>query len=161
MAAAGPADRQARSVDRGPAGCTRRRGEQFMSLTIHARDLKRYYGSNKAVDGIDLEIPSGRIVGVIGPNGAGKTTALKAILGLTRFEGTLEVLGLDPSKDRDELMQDVCFIADVAVLPRWAKVWQIIELTEKLHPRFSREQCMKYLARTKIRQSAQVRALSK
>ncbi|MGK7294339.1 MAG: ABC transporter ATP-binding protein [Candidatus Wenzhouxiangella sp. M2_3B_020] len=128
---------------------------------IRAHDLTRRYGSNVALDHVDLDVPAGRIVGLIGPNGAGKTTALKAILGLTKFEGSLEVLGLDPSRHRDELMEDVCFIADVAVLPRWARVWQIIELTEKLHPRFSRKQCMKYLARTKIKQHSKVRALSK
>ncbi|NEZ05088.1 ABC transporter ATP-binding protein [Wenzhouxiangella sp. XN201] len=132
-----------------------------MSLTIHARNLKRYYGSNHAVDGIDLEVPSGRIVGLIGPNGAGKTTALKAILGLTSFDGELEVLGRRPDKDRDELMKDVCFIADVAVLPRWARVWQVIELTERLHPRFSRERCLHYLKNTKVRQNAKVKSLSK
>ncbi|MFO7762388.1 MAG: ABC transporter ATP-binding protein [Wenzhouxiangellaceae bacterium] len=128
---------------------------------IHARGLSRRYGSTVALDNVDLTVPAGRIVGLIGPNGAGKTTALKAILGLGKFSGQLEVLGLDPSKQRDELMEDVCFIADVAVLPRWARVWQIIELTERLHPRFSREQCMKYLARTKIQQRSRVRALSK
>ena len=128
---------------------------------IRAQSLTRRYGSNVALDHVDLDVPAGRIVGLIGPNGAGKTTALKAILGLTRFEGRLEVLGLNPSKHRDDLMEDVCFIADVAVLPRWARVWQIIELTERLHPRFSREQCMKYLARTKIKQQARVRTLSK
>jgi ABC-2 type transport system ATP-binding protein len=128
---------------------------------IRAQGLTRRYGSNVALDHVDLDVPAGRIVGLIGPNGAGKTTALKAILGLTRFEGRLEVLGLDPSKHRDDLMEDVCFIADVAVLPRWARVWQIIELTERLHPRFSREQCMKYLARTKIKQQSRVRTLSK
>lgn len=132
-----------------------------MSLTIHARDLKRFYGSNRAVDGIDLEIPSGRIVGLIGPNGAGKTTALKAILGLTGFDGELEVLGRRPDKDRDELMEDVCFIADVAVLPRWARVWQVIEMTERLHPRFSRERCMHYLENTKVKLKSKVKALSK
>lgn len=132
-----------------------------MSLTIHARNLKRYYGSNRAVDGIDLEVPSGRIVGLIGPNGAGKTTALKAILGLTGFDGELEVLGQRPDKERDRLMQDVCFIADVAVLPRWARVWQVIELTERLHPRFSRERCMHYLKNTKVKQNSKVKALSK
>ncbi|MDX1626165.1 MAG: ABC transporter ATP-binding protein [Wenzhouxiangellaceae bacterium] len=132
-----------------------------MKPTIYAENLSRRYGSTVALDSIDLNVPSGRIVGLIGPNGAGKTTALKAILGLTRFDGKLEVLGLDPSKRRDDLMEDVCFIADVAVLPRWARVWQIIELTEKLHPRFSREQCMKYLAKTKIPQNKKVRALSK
>jgi ABC-2 type transport system ATP-binding protein len=128
---------------------------------IRAQGLTRRYGSTVALDHVDLDVPAGRIVGLIGPNGAGKTTALKAILGLTRFDGQLEVLGLNPSKHRDDLMQDVCFIADVAVLPRWARVWQIIELTEKLHPRFSRKQCMKYLARTKIKQQSKVRALSK
>jgi len=132
-----------------------------MSLTIHAQNLKRYYGSNRAVDGIDLEVPAGRIVGLIGPNGAGKTTALKAILGLTGFEGELEVLGRRPDKHRDELMEDVCFIADVAVLPRWARVWQVIEMTERLHPRFSRERCMHYLKNTKVAQKAKVKTLSK
>jgi ABC-2 type transport system ATP-binding protein len=128
---------------------------------IRARGLTRRYGSNVALDHVDLDVPAGRIVGLIGPNGAGKTTALKAILGLTRFEGELEVLGKNPSRDRDDLMQDVCFIADVAVLPRWARVWQIIELTEQLHPRFSRDECMRYLARTKIKQQSRVRQLSK
>ncbi|MEM7054380.1 MAG: ABC transporter ATP-binding protein [Pseudomonadota bacterium] len=132
-----------------------------MKPTIYANNLSRHYGKTKALDGVDMNIPAGRIVGLIGPNGAGKTTALKAILGLTNFNGQLEVLGLDPSKGRDALMQDVCFIADVAVLPRWARVWQIIELTEKLHPRFSRKICMKYLAKTKIQQKSKVRALSK
>jgi len=132
-----------------------------MTATIHARNLSRRYGSTVALDDVDLDVPAGRIVGLIGPNGAGKTTALKAILGLTRFDGTLEVLGLDPSKNRDELMQDVCFIADVAVLPRWARVWQIIDLTEKLHPRFDRAICLKYLAKTKIKHKSKIRALSK
>ncbi len=132
-----------------------------MSLTIHARNLKRHYGGNRAVDGIDLEIPPGRIVGLIGPNGAGKTTALKAILGLTRYDGELEVLGRKPNRHRDALMEDVCFIADVAVLPRWARVRQIIELTERLHPRFSRKQCMHYLKNTRIRPDTRIKALSK
>lgn len=132
-----------------------------MSLTINARNLKRHYGSNRAVDGIDLEISPGRIVGLIGPNGAGKTTALKAILGLTRFDGKLEVLGRKPNRHRDALMEDVCFIADVAVLPRWARVRQIIELTERLHPRFSRERCMHYLKNTRIKPDTRIKALSK
>jgi len=131
------------------------------SSIIRAQGLSRRYGSTVALDNVDLDIPAGRIVGLIGPNGAGKTTALKAVLGLSKFNGELEVLGLNPSRDRDDLMEDVCFIADVAVLPRWARVWQIIELTERLHPRFSRKQCMKYLARTKIKQKSKVRALSK
>jgi len=132
-----------------------------MTATIRARNLRRHFGQTRALDGIDLDIPSGRIVGLIGPNGAGKTTALKAILGLGRYQGELEVLGLDPSTARDRLMRDVCFIADVAVLPRWARVRQIIELTEKLHPRFSREKCMHYLTNTKVRQDAKVKTLSK
>ncbi|GAB4175747.1 MAG: hypothetical protein Kow0020_11460 [Wenzhouxiangellaceae bacterium] len=132
-----------------------------MKPTILAKGLTRRYGQTLALDHIDLEIPSGRIVGLIGPNGAGKTTALKAILGLTHYEGRLEVLGRDPAHERHRLMHEVCFIADVAVLPRWAKVWQIIELVEQLHPRFDREICMRYLSRTKIRQQARVRTLSK
>jgi ABC-2 type transport system ATP-binding protein len=132
-----------------------------MTATIRARNLSRHYGSTRALDGVDLDIPSGRIVGLIGPNGAGKTTALKAILGLGHYDGELEVLGLDPSKSRDRLMEDVCFIADVAVLPRWARVKHIIRLTEELHPRFSRDQCMFYLNNTKIKHKSKIRALSK
>ncbi len=132
-----------------------------MTATIHARNLRRHFGQTRALDGIDLDIPAGRIVGLIGPNGAGKTTALKAILGLGSYQGELEVLGLNPARQRDRLMEDVCFIADVAVLPRWARVRHIIDLTEKLHPRFSRETCMHYLKNTKVRLDAKVKALSK
>ena len=132
-----------------------------MSNVIEARGLTKRYGRTKAVDAIDLEIPEGRIVGLIGPNGAGKTSALKAILGLTNFEGSLTVLGKDPSKDRASLMEDVCFVADVAVLPRWARVWQLIEFTEKIHPRFSREKCEKYLSTTKVTMDHKVKQLSK
>jgi ABC-2 type transport system ATP-binding protein len=132
-----------------------------MTSTIKARNLRRRFGQTRALDGIDLDIPAGRIVGLIGPNGAGKTTALKAILGLSRYDGELSVLGLDPARQRDKLMQDVCFIADVAVLPRWARVWQVIEMTERLHPRFSRERCMHYLKNTKVKQNTKVKALSK
>ncbi len=132
-----------------------------MSEIIKARNLHRHFGQTRALDGIDLDIPAGRIVGLIGPNGAGKTTALKAILGLGHYQGELEVLGLNPARQRDRLMKDVCFIADVAVLPRWARVRQIIELTEKLHPGFSRSRCLHYLERTKIRQNAKIKALSK
>ena len=110
-----------------------------MSNVIEARGLTKRYGRFTAVDAIDLQIPAGRIVGLIGPNGAGKTSALKAILGLTNYEGELTVLGKDPSHDRAALMEDVCFIADVAVLPRWIRVWQLVEFTENIHPRFSRE----------------------
>ncbi len=132
-----------------------------MTATIRARNLSRRFGQTRALDGIDLDIPSGRIVGLIGPNGAGKTTALKAILGLGRYDGELEVLGLDPSKSRDKLMEDVCFIADVAVLPRWARVKHIILLTEELHPRFCRDKCLHYLKHTKVRMDAKVKGLSK
>jgi len=132
-----------------------------MNNVIEAHGLTKRYRNTVAVDNIDLQIPSGRIVGLIGPNGAGKTTALKAILGLANYEGELSVLGRNPSRDRAALMEDVCFIADVAVLPRWIRVWQLIELTENIHPRFSREKCLKYLASTKIKLDNRVKQLSK
>ncbi len=132
-----------------------------MNNVIEARGLTKRYKRTIAVDNIDLQIPSGRIVGLIGPNGAGKTSALKAILGLATYEGELSVLGKNPEKDRAALMEDVCFIADVAVLPRWIKVWQLIELTEKIHSKFSREKCLEYLASTKITQDHRVKQLSK
>jgi ABC-2 type transport system ATP-binding protein len=132
-----------------------------MNPIISARGLTKSYGRTVAVDHIDLDIPPGRIVGLIGPNGAGKTTALKAILGLATFEGSLSVLGKNPSRERASLMEDVCFIADVAVLPRWIRVWQLIDLTEQIHPRFSREKCMRYLEATKITQEHRVKQLSK
>ena len=132
-----------------------------MNKVISASNLTKRYGSLKALDGVDLEIETGRIVGLIGPNGAGKTTALKAILGLTGCQGELEVLGLDPYRQRHKLMQQVCFIADVAVLPRWARVRHLVDLTERLHPRFSRERCNNFLAGTRIRPNAKVKSLSK
>ena len=132
-----------------------------MNYVIEAQGLTKRYGSTIAVDHIDLQIPSGRIVGLIGPNGAGKTTALKAILGLATYDGELSVLGKKPSRDRAALMEDVCFIADVAVLPRWIRVWQLIELTEKIHPKFSREKCLKYLSSTKVTLEHRVKQLSK
>jgi len=132
-----------------------------MNSIISARALSKRFGRTVAVDRIDLEIPAGRIVGLIGPNGAGKTTLMKSILGLTTFEGQLDVLGMNPARHRAKLMEDVCFIADVAVLPRWIKVWQLIEVTSQLHPRFSKDKCLKYLARTKISQDSRVKQLSK
>jgi ABC-2 type transport system ATP-binding protein len=132
-----------------------------MTPIISAQGLTKHYGRTVAVDHIDLEIPPGKIVGLIGPNGAGKTTALKAILGLATYEGKLSVLGRDPSRDRAALMEDVCFIADVAVLPRWIRVWQLIDLTEKIHPRFSRERCMEYLSQTRVTLDHRVKQLSK
>ncbi len=130
---------------------------------IKANDLSRHYqrGRIKALDGIQLDIAPGRIVGLIGPNGSGKTTALKSILGLTPYKGELQVLGLDPSTQRDQLMERVCFIADVAVLPRWAKVSQMIDITQGLHPRFSREKCMAYLAQSNVRLDAKIGNLSR
>ena len=128
---------------------------------ISARGLSKRYGGTLAVDHIDLEIPPGRIVGLIGPNGAGKTSALKAILGLATYDGQLSVLGKNPSRERAALMEDVCFIADVAVLPRWIRVWQLIEVTERIHPRFSRARCMEYLAQTKVTPEHRVKQLSK
>jgi ABC-2 type transport system ATP-binding protein len=132
-----------------------------MNNVIEARGLTKRYGRTTAVDNIDVTIPAGRIVGLIGPNGAGKTSALKAILGLTTFTGDLKVLGKDPSRERAALMEDVCFIADVAVLPRWIRVWQLLEFTERIHPRFSREKCIEYLKPTKISLDHRVKQLSK
>ena len=132
-----------------------------MGIIVSARNLSKRYGRFKALDDVDFDIESGRIVGLIGPNGAGKTTALKALLGLTNFSGTLKVMGLDPMKQRDKLMQQVCFIADVAVLPRWMRVWQAIEYVEGVHPGFSRPKAMEFLGRTKIKMESRVKELSK
>ena len=131
------------------------------STIIEARSLSKDYRSTKAVDGIDFEVESGRIVGLIGRNGSGKTTTLKAILGLTPFEGHLRVLGLDPYKDRAKLMEEVCFIADVAVLPRWIKVGDAIDFVEATHPRFRREKALDFLAETDVRLDHKVKELSK
>ncbi len=132
-----------------------------MTPIISAHGLTKRYGRTLAVDHIDLEIPPGRIVGLIGPNGAGKTSALKAILGLATYEGELSVLGKNPSTQRAALMEDVCFIADVAVLPRWIRVHQLIEVTERLHPGFSRQRCLEYLGKTKVTIGHKVKQLSK
>jgi ABC-2 type transport system ATP-binding protein len=132
-----------------------------MNPIISARGLTKRFGRTVAVDHIDLNIPPGRIVGLIGPNGAGKTTALKAILGLTNFDGELSVLGKNPARDRAALMEEVCFIADVAVLPRWIRVWQLIDLTEQIHPKFSRDKCLEYLKETKVTLNHKVKQLSK
>ena len=132
-----------------------------MTPIISAHGLTKRYGRTLAVDHIDLEIPPGRIVGLIGPNGAGKTSALKAILGLATYDGELSVLGKDPATQRAALMEDVCFIADVAVLPRWIRVEQLIEITERLHPGFNRDRCMQYLSQTKVTAGQKVKQLSK
>jgi ABC-2 type transport system ATP-binding protein len=131
------------------------------SPIVRARNLSKVYGATKALDHVSFDIEPGRIIGLIGPNGAGKTTALKAILGLTDFEGELSVLGFDPRKQRAELMEQVCFIADVAVLPRWIKVCEAIEFVAGVHPRFSRAKCDAFLAKTKITPQMRVRELSK
>src|SRR5215510_10940200 len=105
---------------------------------IEARSLRKVFGNTVALDGVDLKVEEGRIVGLIGPNGAGKTTALNAIVGLTPYEGTLDVLGRDPWRQRDQLMREACFIADVAVLPRWIRVSQLFDYVACVHPRFDR-----------------------
>ena len=128
---------------------------------IEARHLRKMYGDTPALDGVDLTVEPGRIVGLIGPNGAGKTTALNAILGLTSHEGELRVLGRDPWQDRAALMRDVAFISDVAVLPRWIKVSQLLDYAGAVHPRFDRARADRFLARTTIRHGAKVKELSK
>jgi ABC-2 type transport system ATP-binding protein len=132
-----------------------------MSAVITASGLSKRYKTSLALDNVSFQIPAGRIVGLIGPNGAGKTTALKAILGLTDFSGQLDVLGLDPRKQRDKLMEQVCFIADVAVLPRWLKVSEAVDFVANVHPRFNRAKCEAFLARTKLTPNMRVRQMSK
>ena len=132
-----------------------------MSAVITARALTKRYKQALALDGVDFDIQPGRIVGLIGPNGAGKTTVLKAILGLTDFSGELSVLGLDPCRQRDKLMEQVCFIADVAVLPRWIRVREAVDFVANVHPRFDRAKCEAFLARTKLLPNQRVRQMSK
>ena len=128
---------------------------------IEARGLRKAFGATLALDGVDLRVDEGRILGLIGPNGAGKTTALNAILGLTPYEGELKVLGRDPWTERDQLMREVCFIADVAVLPRWLRVTQAVDYVAGVHPRFDRAKAEAFLARTDIKRTSRVRELSK
>jgi ABC-2 type transport system ATP-binding protein len=128
---------------------------------IEARGLRKTFGTTIALDGVDLCVEDGRILGLIGPNGAGKTTALNAILGLTPYQGELKVLGRDPWTERDQLMRDVCFIADVAVLPRWIRVSQALDYVAGVHPRFDRAKAETFLAKTTIRTGRKVRELSK
>jgi ABC-2 type transport system ATP-binding protein len=129
--------------------------------TIEARGLRKTFGTTVALDGIDLRVEEGRILGLIGPNGAGKTTALNAILGLTSYEGELKVLGRDPWSAREQLMRDVSFIADVSVLPRWIRVWQLLDYVAGVHPRFDRAKAEGFLAKTTIKRTSKVRQLSK
>lgn len=130
-------------------------------VVISARGLRKAYRSTLALDNTSFTIAPGRITGLIGPNGAGKTTLLKALLGLTQVEGELSVLGLDPTVQRNALMNDVCFIADVAVLPRWMKVREAIDFVAGVHPRFDRARCERFLASTKLQPRQRVRELSK
>ena len=130
-------------------------------LRIEAHGLRKGYGDTVALDGVDLAVGEGRIVGLIGPNGAGKSTALQILLGLTPYQGQLRVLGLDPWTQRDRLMAEIAFIADVAVLPRWMRVWQAMDYMGGVHPRFDRAKAEGFLAKTDIRRTSRVRELSK
>ena len=132
-----------------------------MSSVISAKGLTKRYGKSVAVDNISFEIPAGRIIGLIGPNGSGKTSTLKAALGLIPFEGELKVLGLDPRTQRDALMEQVCFIADVAVLPRWLRVSEAIDFVAGVHPKFNRKKAEAYIAHTKLKPSMKVKEMSK
>ena len=130
-------------------------------LVVSAHNLRKAYRNKLALHDTGFEIEPGKIIGLIGPNGAGKTTALKAILGLVPFEGQLKVLGMDPRRQRDELMNDVCFIADVAVLPRWIKVKEAIDFVDGIHPRFDRAKCERFIANTQLNPNLRVREMSK
>jgi ABC-2 type transport system ATP-binding protein len=129
--------------------------------TIEARGLRKVFGTTVALDNVDLRVEEGRILGLIGPNGAGKTTALNAILGLTSYDGQLSVLGRDPWNAREDLMRDVSFIADVAVLPRWIRVTQLLDYVAGVHPRFDRAKAEGFLAKTTIKRTSKVTQLSK
>jgi ABC-2 type transport system ATP-binding protein len=133
----------------------------MMEALISAKFLSKRFGKQKVLNQINFEIKPGSIVGLIGPNGSGKTTTLKAILGLTPFDGELSVLGFDPRTQRDALMQEVCFIADVAILPRWLRVCDAIDFVEGVHPKFNRQKAERYLATTKLSLNMKVKAMSK
>lgn len=132
-----------------------------MTAVIEARGLRKSYGPNRALDDVTFSVAPGRIVGMIGANGAGKTTALKAILGLTSFDGDLTVLGRNPRTQRDDLMRDVCFIADVAVLSRWMRVSQALDYVAGVHPRFNHERAREFLRKTDLKMNSRVRELSR
>jgi ABC-2 type transport system ATP-binding protein len=149
-----------KTVDQKTGRMLQRRSPEAMSC-IEARGLRKAFGATIALDGIDLRVEEGRILGLIGPNGAGKTTALNAILGLTPYQGELRVLGRDPWAERDQLMRDVCFIADVAVLPRWMRVAQALDYVAGVHPRFDRAKAEAFLEKTTIRRTSKIKELSK
>jgi ABC-2 type transport system ATP-binding protein len=132
-----------------------------MTSLVTARGVSKHFGAVRAVDNVSFDIEEGKILGLIGPNGAGKTTLLKAMLGLTDCDGDLSVLGLDPFRQRKELMRNICFIADVAVLPRWIRVTQLLDFVEAVHPNFSRKRADGFLQQTSVRSDAKVRELSK
>jgi ABC-2 type transport system ATP-binding protein len=132
-----------------------------MTSLVTARGVSKHFGAVRAVDNVSFDIEEGKILGLIGPNGAGKTTLLKAMLGLTDCDGDLSILGLDPFRQRKELMRNICFIADVAVLPRWIRVTQLLDFVEAVHPNFSRKRAEGFLQQTSVRSDAKVRELSK
>ena len=132
-----------------------------MASLVTARGVSKHFGAVRAVDDVSFDSEKGRILGLIGPNGAGKTTLLKALLGLTECDGDLSVLGLDPFRQRKKLMQQICFIADVAVLPRWIKVSQALDFVEAVHPNFTRSRAEELLKQTKVQPGAKVKELSK
>lgn len=132
-----------------------------MESVIRSRGLVRHFGEVRAVDGVDMDIPAGSVLGLIGPNGAGKTTLLRALLGLTEYSGELSVLGISPLQERARLMEDVCFIADTAVLPQWMKVGQLLDYVSGVHPRFSRESAERFLNTTDVSLSRRIKNLSK
>src|SRR5881398_1332182 len=152
---------QATGRPRGVGRSLQRKRSSETMAPIEAHGLRKVFGTTVALDGIDLRVEEGRILGLIGPNGAGKTTALNAILGLTSYEGQLTVLGRDPWNARDQLMRDVSFIADVAVLPRWIRVSQLLDYVAGVHPRFDRAKAEAFLAKTTIKRTSKVRQLSK
>src|SRR6202451_96611 len=143
---------------RTPGSC--KEGAKVMTV-IEARGLRKAFGKTIALDGVNLRVDEGRILGLIGPNGAGKSTALNAILGLTQYQGELRVLGRDPWNERDQLMRDVCFIADVAVMPRWMRVSQALDYVAGVHPRFDRAKAEGFLEKTDIRRASKIREWSK
>ncbi len=132
-----------------------------MTSLVTARGVSKHFGDVRAVDNVSFDIEKGRILGLIGPNGAGKTTLLKAVLGLTDCDGDLSVIGLDPFRQRKQLMRQICFIADVAVLPRWIKVSQLLDYVESVHPNFTRSRAEELLQQTKVKANAKVKELSK